>query len=281
MYSLGNRNAGVDFLFENMLKDQFAQTVLGFNTVIRVEYTSTDEVLGVLFESDDFGGWMDASDGGLETKLAETFEGALANVHDRGFDLSLPCPGGVTDEVKETVSNLRDKVYCLVFSSVIEQLDILPKGYSYTDGRAIPVNNRATVYMCKTKEGLVATFVFKEPNNLMEKELYAVFLAAFQEVRRGRGFQSAPAIMYKKQSGVDTLDVSFMERHQKDLDTCSRMLYTIPDDLDYHIKASKTYFHHNMHVQCKEWLQTLNRADPSKKEGNKKGKKKGGRKSIR
>ena len=90
-----------------------------------------------------------------------------------------------------------------------------------------------------------------------------------------------------------------MERHQQDLNKCSRMLYAIPDNLDYHIKAAKTYFHHNMHVQSKAWLQVmrcqlffvavhcccffenLNEADPVKNDGHSKGKKKAARKSIR
>lgn len=279
MFGLSDRNAGVDFLVDNMVKDQFQQTILGFNCVTRLQYSASDGHIAVFFESDDFGAWMDATQGNLEAKLGEHFGDSLENLDDRGFALRIATPEGITPEIKDTVSKLRDKVYCLTFASVIEQLETLKKGFKYTQGTPVQVNKRATVYMCKTKDALVGTFVFVEPDNAMEKELYAVFLSAFGDVRKKRAFSAAPAILYKKQNGFDTLDVSFMARHQEDLEMCSRMLYSIPDNLDYHIKASKTYFHHNMHVQCKEWLQTLNRADPTKDASNKK--KKTARKSIR
>lgn len=282
MYGINDRNAGVDFLIENMAKDQFQQTILGFNCVTRLEYNADDGLICVFFESDNFGSWMNATEGDLEAKLGERFGDSLENLDDRGFALKIPTPEGITTEIKDTISRLRDTVYCLTFKSMFEQAKTLKKGGKYTEGTPVQVNKRATLYLYKTKEGVAGTFVFVESDNPMEKELYGVFLAAFQETRRKREFQSAPSLAYRRQNDFDTLEINFHERHQADLDMCSRMLYAIPDNLDYHIKAAKTYFHHNMHVQCKAWLQTLNEADPVKNDGHSKGKKKAAnRKSIR
>lgn len=281
MYSLDDRNAGVDFLIENMAKDTFQQTILGFNCVTRLEYSAAEGHICVFFESDNFGSWMDATSGNLEAKLGEEFGDSLENLDDRGFALKIPTPEGITESIKDSVSTLRDKVYCLTFTSMIEQAEILSKGFKYTDGTPVQINKRVTLYLYKVKDGIGGTFVFVEPDNAMEKELYQVFLSAFQETRRKREFSAAPSLSYRKQNDFDTLEINFLASHQQDLAKCSRMLYAIPDNLDYHIKAAKTFFHHNMHSKCKEWLQTLNEADPEKNDGHAKGKKKSARKSIR
>ena len=55
---------------------------------------------------------------------------------------------------------------------MIEQAEVLKKGFKYTDGTPVQINKRATLYLYKVKDGIGGTFVFVEPDNAMEKELY-------------------------------------------------------------------------------------------------------------
>lgn len=286
MDRVGEKNAGVEFLLENMASSQFHQTLLGFNTVIRMGYSERDEdrTLTVSFESDDFSGWMEATEGGLESKLGERFGDDLTNVSDRGFDLTIACPDGITDEHKTLCSTLRDFVYCETFRHIIEEnCPQLRKGYKYTEGKPIQVNRKCRLYIGKTQKDntLVGTYVFDEPRNPMERELLYVFLSEFQQVKRKREFNGAPSVSFRKDvdGGFPVIEFGFQARHQADLPMVCRMLYSVPDDLEYHIKASKTFFHHNMHTQVKSWLQELNNADPTKADG--KTKKSRARRSLR
>merc|ERR1712156_1260380 len=123
-----------------------------------------------------------------------------------------------------------------------------------------------------------ATLVFKTPTNPMEKEMLHVFLKEFVTARRDKSLQGAPPVAFNATNGVPSLQFSFQKRHQKDMSSCVRMMYSTCDDIDYHIKSSKTYIHNKMSEQCKLWLKQLNTADPTKSEGNKKKK---ARKSLR
>jgi len=279
MLTCGAENKGVSFLLENMQSAKFNQTLLGFNTIIRMNYEEESAQLVISFESDDFSGWMDATEGALEGAIGEIYGDNLTNVSDRGFDLTYECPNGITDELKEIGVNLRDQVYCATFRHIIENVPQLKKPYRYTDGSFVRVNRKVGLYLCKL-DSLVATLVFNQPTNEMERELLYVFLNEFVSAKRDRKLGSAPSVVYRRDIEVPVLEFSFGERHLAKMDLVCQLLYQVPDDLEYHIKSSKTYFHHNMHEQVKAWLQNLNRADPTKDTG--KGKKKAaGRKGIK
>lgn len=278
MLTCGAQNKGVEFLLDNMQSARFQQTLLGFNTIVRMSYEESDAQLTIAFESDDFAGWMDATEGALEGALGEVYGDNLTNVSDRGFDLVYETPEGITEELREIGMNLRDQVYCATFRHMIENVPVLKKPYKYTSGAFVQVNRKCGVYLCKV-DSLVATFVFNKPQNPMESELLYVFLQEFVSARRDRKLGSAPNVSFRREENFPVLEFSFNERHLNKMDLVCQLMYQVPDDLEYHIKSSKTFFHHNMHVQVKSWLQTLNRADPTKDTGSSK-KKKGSRKKI-
>lgn len=281
MKSCGMRNAGVDFLLDNMQSNQFAQTLLGFNTTIRMKLDKKDKTLTVSYESEQFKSWSKAVSGEMESILKEKFGDKLGTVSDDGFDLSMPCPDGISEETKTAVSELRHNVYVAVFQKIMDDAPLKKEREAkFTDGTAVKINGKCQAYICKTKEkGVSCTWTFQEPQNKMEKELLHVFLQEFAGVRKGnKNLQSAPPVSFASVDGKPLLQMTFGTRHLEKVDTVCRCIYSVPDDIDYHMKASKTFFHHNMHVQVKEWLQTLNRADPTKAQGNKK---KQARKSLR
>jgi len=281
MKSIGARNAGVDFLLENMQSNQFAQTLLGFNTTIRMKLDKNDKMLTVSYEAQEFSNWTKACDGDLQSTLKEKFGDKLGTVSDEGFDLSIPCPDGISEETKNLVSELRHLVYVAVFTKVIEKAPMKKERDSkYTDGTELRVNQKCQAYINQTKEkGVSCTWTFREPSSPMEQELLRVFLQEFAGVRKtNKKLQSTPPTSFFSEKGKPVLQMTFQERHMKKMEEVCRCIYSVADDIDYHMKASKTFFHHSMHVQVKDWLQTLNRADPMKSEGNMKKK---ARKSLR
>jgi len=281
MKSVGMRNAGVDFLLENMQSSQFAQTLLGFNTTIRMKLDKKDKILTVSYESAQFKHWTKACGGDMTPILKEQFGDQLGTVSDDGFDLSLPCPEGITEETKNIVSELRHTVYVAFLKKILEDAPQKKERSSkFTDGTAVQVNAKCLAYFARTKEGGIScTWTFQEPPNAMEKELLYVFLQEFAGVRKGnKNLQSAPPVSFQSVDGKPILQMTFGARHLEKRETVCRCIYSVPDDIDYHMKASKTFFHHNMHMQVKDWLQTLNKADPTKSEGNMKKK---ARKSLR
>jgi len=280
MKSVGVRNAGVDFLLENMQSSQFAQTLLGFNTTIRMKLDKKDKILTVSYESEQFKSWAKAC-GDLAPILKDAFGENVGTVSDDGFDLSLPCPDGISEETKNVVSELRHNVYVAVFKKIMEEAPKKPdRDGKFTDGTAVQINAKCKAYIAKTKDTAVScTWTFQEPQSKMEQELLYVFLQEFAGVRKGnKNLQSAPPVNFANIDGQPILSMTFGKRHMEKVETVCRCIYSVPDDIDYHMKASKTFFHHNMHMQVKEWLQTLNRADPTKSEGNSKKK---ARKSLR
>jgi len=285
MDHLSTRNTGVDFLLDNMKTDQFAQTLLGFNTTIRMKLDRNTKLLTVSYECNQFKNWCEVvGDSKIEAALKEKFgsaeEDGVTTFSESGFDLVKPCPDGVSDDTKNMVANLRDSVYQIVLQKVIADAPVgSGRNWKYTDGTAIKLTNKCQAYIYKTAEGPVScTWVIAPTKNAMETQLIRVFLQEFVTERKKSKLGAAPPVAYRKEGDLPLLEMSFQERHQKNMPEVCRCIYSVPEDLDFHMKASKTFFHHNMHTQVKSWLQVLNRADPSKAEGNKKKK---ARKSLR
>jgi len=270
MKSLGQRNAGVDFLLDNMQSSQFAQTLLGFNTTLRMKLDKSTKELTVSYECAQFKSWKKAMDGSMDKVLKDKFGDKLGTVADEGFDLTIPCPDGINKDTKDLVSNLRHEVYSAVFQNLLANAPTKSeRGGKLTDGTMVKINHKCSAYLAKNKEGTSCVWTFQEPQNAMEKTLLHVFLQEFAGVRKGnKNLQSAPPVAFIPVDGKPYLSMSFGSRHMEKIEEVCRCIYSVPDDMDYHMKASKTFFHHNMHVQVKEWLQTLNRADPTKAEGN-------------
>lgn len=285
MNHLGARNSGVDFLLDNMKSDQFAQTLLGFNTTIRMKLDKSTKLLTVSFESDQFSDWTkvvseDFMKKALKEKYGGSEEDGVTTVSDRGFDLVIPCKEGVSEDTKNKISELRDSVYQIVLQQIIAEAPAQKgRSWKYTDGQALKITRKCTAYIAKTSEGnIVVNWVNTPTSNAMETQLLRVFLQEFVTARKQRSLQGAPQVAFRKEGDLPILEMSFGERQLKKMEDVCRCIYSVPEDIDFHMKSSKTFFHHNMHTQVKQWLQTLNRADPTKSDGNKKKK---ARKSLR
>jgi len=281
MKSLGTRNSGVDFLLENMQSNQFAQTLLGFNTTIRMKLDKETQMLTVSYECEQFSNWTDVlkkCEHSMESCLKDKFGDKFNGVSDDGFDLQIPCPDGITEETQTLVSSLRHLVYVAVFTEVAAKAPQQPeRGWKFTDGLVVKINKKCQAYFSITKEKSMSVYwQWQEPASAMEKELLNVFKSEFATARKQRHLGSAPPVSYNSKTG--TLNLIFSPNHLKKMDTVCHCIYSVPDDIDYHLKCSKTYFHHKMHTQVDDWLKTLNRADPTKKEGN--NKKRGARKAL-
>jgi len=264
MKHIGARNKGVDFLLQNLESRMFQQTMLGFNTVTRMVLGEQENVLEVFFESDDFENWMKATDKELKTMLEEKFGDKLVNMSDRGFDLKYKVPDGLTEEIKDEVAKLRDTVYICTFSHLLTKSKSQGRSYDYKKSTKVRVNNKCEVYIGKSDKATLAHICFKESENRMEQELLRVYIEEFATARKGPGLNAAPSVAARKEKGYQILEVAYSQNLlQKNLARGAQLIYQVPDDLDYHMKASKTYFHHNMHVQVANWLQTLKRADPN------------------
>jgi len=282
MKSLGTRNSGVDFLLEHMQSSQFAQTLLGFNTTIRMKLDKKDQMLTVSFECGQFNNWtsvLKSCDKSISDILKNKFGEALQGVSDDGFDLSIACPDGITEDTQTLVSSLRHLVYVEVLNAIAE---VAPeqneRGWKYTDGLALKLNGKCQAYFSQTRDkGLEVSWQWQEPDSKMERELLQVFKSEFFTARKQRHLGSAPPVSYNSKTGI--LSMTFTVVHLKKMETVCHCIYSVPDDIDYHLKSSKTYFHHKMHAQVDEWLKILNKADPTKAEGNKKTR--GGRKALR
>lgn len=269
MKHVGNRNAGVDFLLANLESKMFQQTLLGFNTVTRMCLGEKENLLQVFFESDDFESWMKGTDGALKNSLEEKFGDKMVNLSDRGFDLEYKVPDGLTKEIRDEVSTLRDFVYVATFKHLL--LNCKSQGrtnYDYKKSTKVKVNNKCEVYIGKSDKSTQAHLCFKIPQNPMEVEILRVYLDEFVVARRS--VNAAPSVAARKGDNCMILEVAFNEKLLSTKpNLAGQLLYQIPDDLDYHMKSSKTYFHHNMHVQVASWLQTLKRADPNAGTGKK------------
>jgi len=267
MNHLESRNAGVDFMLDNMQSKAFAQTLLGFNTVTRMEYNKDEQVMSVNFESEDFTNWLEATDGALESGLKEHFQGTkvrVESVHDRGFDISIPLPDGeISKEIKDVVATLREVVYIIVFKSIIDTYKSSSKRYNYKQGTCVQLNRKTKVYLGRS-DNLIVTYLFENPQNEMEKELLHVFLQEFAGTKRK--INTAPSVIFKKPQGAQVepiLEFGFSPKHCQNMDEVCKAIFQIPNDIDYHIKCAKSHFHHNMHLQVKSWLKVLNNADPN------------------
>jgi len=281
MKSLGTRNKGVDFLLENMSSNQFAQTLLGFNTTIRMKLDKDTQKLTVSYECGQFNDWVSvlkACDSSMEDCLKSKFGDNFSGMSDDGFDLCIPCPEGISEETQTLVASLRHLVYVEVITQVAAKAPPqLERGHKFTDGLALKVNAKCQAYFSLTKDkALSVTWQWQEPNSSMERELMTVFKAEFATARKQRHLGSAPPVSYNAKTG--NLNLTFSPAHMKKMEAVCHCIYSVPDDIDYHLKSSKTYFHHKMHQQVDEWLKTLNRADPTKAEGNKKAR--AGRKAL-
>jgi len=272
MLHVGSRNNGVDFLLENMQSDQFSQTLLGFNCVVRMVLDKSTKNLTISFEAPQFAQWQEVTEKKLEGALKEKFGEQLTTVSDSGFDLVVPCPDGVSDKEKDLASTLRDTVFVEAIKTAVSMCAPQKRYQWNKHGRKITLSSRCAVWVGQGENNTIATLVYQKPTNAMEQEMLNVFLQEFQLTRRNASLQAAPNVNYRsKDEGSDfpVLDFAFGARHTKDMDKVARMIYAVHDDIEYHIKASKTYIHNQMATQVKSWLKALNAADPTKADGNK------------
>jgi len=277
MKLLESENTGVKFLVDNMASKQFAQTLLGFNTNVRMVLDAQSQELNIAFECAQFKSWGDAVGvEDIEAKVSE-YVGSVdgkVSMENSGYTVVIPCPDGVSDEVKNVAANLRDKTYQAVITAAFEKAPDHTSNYS--DGLAIKINRKCTAFISNGDGTKICSYLFQEPESEMERALQAVFLQEFKPA--SRKIKGAPAVTYHKDDQVPILALSFQGRALNNMEKVASTIYSIPDNLDFHLKSSKTYFHHNMHTQVKDWLTVLNSADPQKAAGAKKKKQ---RRSLR